>query len=145
MQPRGSDWVKDGYAATALEDEIKIPGLTVQQLLEQGAGLGRVAAAQLHHLGVVGDPIDDVSVSPDGSTVVFAAAVPEEHDLKFTDENVDPIDLDEQVDLVAYVRFASVYRQFEDVNAFREEIEKLENQPTPEARRQQMDLLDEEK
>ncbi|MCB9884503.1 MAG: S46 family peptidase [Planctomycetes bacterium] len=29
------DWVKDGYAATALEDEVKIPGLTVHQLVAQ--------------------------------------------------------------------------------------------------------------
>ncbi len=46
------------------------------------------------------------------------------------------------LDQVAYVRFASVYRSFEDVNAFREEIERLERQPSPEVRRQQMDLLD---
>ena len=45
------------------------------------------------------------------------------------------------LDQVAYVRFASVYRKFEDVNAFREEIDRLERQPTPEARRQQLDLL----
>ena len=32
-----------------------------------------------------------------------------------------------QLDHVAYVRFASVYRSFQDVNAFREEIEKLQN------------------
>jgi len=31
-----------------------------------------------------------------------------------------------QLDHVAYVRFASVYRSFEDVQAFREEIERLE-------------------
>ena len=31
-----------------------------------------------------------------------------------------------RLDQVAYVRFASVYRRFEDVQAFREEIEKLE-------------------
>lgn len=31
-----------------------------------------------------------------------------------------------KLDQVAYVRFASVYRKFEDVHAFREEIEKLE-------------------
>ncbi len=30
------------------------------------------------------------------------------------------------LDPVAYVRFASVYRSFEDVNAFREEIERLQ-------------------
>jgi ATP-dependent RNA helicase DeaD len=50
-----------------------------------------------------------------------------------------------RLEQVAYVRFASVYRQFEDVNAFREEIERLEKQLTPEARRQQLDFLDEEK
>ena len=45
------------------------------------------------------------------------------------------------LDQVAYVRFASVYRSFEDVNAFREEIDRLESQPGPEARRKQLDLL----
>ncbi len=32
-----------------------------------------------------------------------------------------------KVDKVAYVRFASVYRSFQDVNAFREEIERMES------------------
>lgn len=32
------------------------------------------------------------------------------------------------LDEVAYVRFASVYRSFQDVNAFREEIQKLEKE-----------------
>ena len=32
-----------------------------------------------------------------------------------------------KLDEVAYVRFASVYRSFQDVNAFREEIERLQN------------------
>ena len=45
------------------------------------------------------------------------------------------------LDQVAYVRFASVYRKFEDVNAFREEIERLEKEPLPEARRKQLKLL----
>ena len=48
------------------------------------------------------------------------------------------------LDQVAYVRFASVYRSFEDINAFREEIERLEQGPTPEQRRTQLDLLDED-
>lgn len=34
-----------------------------------------------------------------------------------------------ELDQVAYVRFASVYRRFEDVQAFREEIERLESTP----------------
>ncbi len=37
-----------------------------------------------------------------------------------------------QLDEVAYVRFASVYRSFQDLNAFREEIQRLENQPESE-------------
>jgi transcriptional repressor NrdR len=46
------------------------------------------------------------------------------------------------LDQVAYVRFASVYRSFEDVKEFREEIERLESQPPPEVKRDQLDLLD---
>lgn len=46
-----------------------------------------------------------------------------------------------ELDHVAYVRFASVYRSFEDVNAFREEIERLEKQPTPEEKRMQLSLI----
>ena len=33
-----------------------------------------------------------------------------------------------QLDQVAYVRFASVYRRFEDIQAFRDEIERLETE-----------------
>ena len=39
------------------------------------------------------------------------------------------------LDQVAYVRFASVYRKFEDVNAFREEIERLQKLQTPEGQK----------
>ncbi len=45
------------------------------------------------------------------------------------------------LDQVAYVRFASVYRSFQDVNAFREEIERLENEPKSQASTQQIPLL----
>jgi len=34
-----------------------------------------------------------------------------------------------KLDEVAYVRFASVYRKFQDVNAFHEEIKRLQEQP----------------
>ncbi len=45
------------------------------------------------------------------------------------------------LDQVAYVRFASVYRSFEDVRAFLEEIERLENELPPDLREQQLELL----
>lgn len=46
-----------------------------------------------------------------------------------------------QLDQVAYVRFASVYRRFEDVQAFREEIERLEQDVPAELRKRQLSLL----
>lgn len=45
------------------------------------------------------------------------------------------------LDQVAYVRFASVYRNFRDVNEFREEIERLENEPSGELKKSQLSLL----
>lgn len=45
------------------------------------------------------------------------------------------------LDHVAYVRFASIYRKFEDVNAFREEIERLQTLPSAEQRRSQLPLI----
>ncbi|MBU6421941.1 MAG: transcriptional regulator NrdR [Gammaproteobacteria bacterium] len=51
------------------------------------------------------------------------------------------------LDEVAFVRFASVYHRFQDVNAFREEIERLQDEVAREAlKREQMPLLpDDEK
>lgn len=46
-----------------------------------------------------------------------------------------------ELDQVAYVRFASVYHHFEDVNAFREEIERLESTPGRDAVRRQLSLI----
>ena len=46
-----------------------------------------------------------------------------------------------KLDQVAYVRFASVYRRFEDVQAFREEIERLERD-LPELHDLQLSLLE---
>lgn len=46
-----------------------------------------------------------------------------------------------ELDPVAYVRFASVYRSFQDVDDFSEEVRRLQTQPSATARRQQMSLL----
>jgi len=47
-----------------------------------------------------------------------------------------------QLDQVAYVRFASVYRRFEDVQAFRDEIERLEKENPGGLDERQISLLD---
>ena len=50
-----------------------------------------------------------------------------------------------ELDQVAYVRFASVYRSFEDVRAFLDEIERLENELPPAVKKDQLDLIPSEK
>jgi len=45
------------------------------------------------------------------------------------------------VDPVAYVRFASVYRSFEDLNAFSEAVRRLQSEPSADLRRKQLRLL----
>lgn len=47
-----------------------------------------------------------------------------------------------RLDQVAYVRFASVYKRFEDVQAFRDLIERLERHQPGERDQRQFDLLD---
>lgn len=49
------------------------------------------------------------------------------------------------LDPVAYIRFASVYRSFEDLEAFTEELEMLLNEPSPETRRKQLKLIPDSK
>lgn len=61
----------------------------------------------------------------------------------FESQNIGNLVMEELRDLdqVAYVRFASVYRSFQDVNAFEEEIERLKNAPSPELKKRQHSLL----
>jgi len=47
-----------------------------------------------------------------------------------------------RLDQVAYVRFASVYKRFEDVQAFRDVIERLERQHPGDSDQRQIDLLE---
>jgi transcriptional repressor NrdR len=47
-----------------------------------------------------------------------------------------------ELDKVAYVRFASVYRSFQDVSEFSAEIERLERAPSPDLKRKQLPLIE---
>ena len=51
---------------------------------------------------------------------------PGEREIPSRDIGEAVIDALRDLDMVAYVRFASVYRQFEDISAFRDELDKLE-------------------
>ena len=48
------------------------------------------------------------------------------------------------LDHVAYIRFASVYLSFEDITSFEEVIQRLAAEPTPEMRKRQVPLIDED-
>lgn len=50
----------------------------------------------------------------------------------------------QRLDHVAYIRFASVYLSFEDIQAFEEVIEKLAAEPTPEMQRRQVPLIEDD-
>lgn len=45
-----------------------------------------------------------------------------------------------QLDQVAYVRFASVYRSFQDIDEFRKEVDKLSNEPGSKESRDSLEL-----
>ena len=45
------------------------------------------------------------------------------------------------LDPVAYVRFASVYRSFQDLNAFSETVQSLQSEPSADLKRKQLKLL----
>ena len=49
-----------------------------------------------------------------------------------------------EIDHVAFVRFASVYRSFQDVTEFQQEIERLQSLPSLQGSREQMSLLPED-
>lgn len=48
----------------------------------------------------------------------------------------------QRLDHVAYIRFASVYLSFEDIQAFEEVIQTLAAEPTPEMQRRQVPLIE---
>ncbi len=45
------------------------------------------------------------------------------------------------LDAVAYVRFASVYHQFQNLDEFSEEVKRLQSESSPQVKRRQMNLL----
>jgi len=46
-----------------------------------------------------------------------------------------------ELDAVAYVRFASVYRSFQDLEAFREEVQRLQDEPPADQKNKQLKLI----
>ena len=114
-------------------------------------GANRIA---LRDPNVDGQPVIAVmevaSIEPVSAEQIEAAIARVVHRLRTTGEREVPARLvgelvmDElkKLDEVAYVRFASVYRRFQDVQEFREEVERL--QEAASGNREQMSLLRDE-
>ena len=91
--------------------------------------------------------VSKTRVSPDQ---VETAVTHVMHKLRTTGEREVPASLIggwvmeelQKLDQVAYVRFAAVYKNFEDMDAFRREIDSLEGEPDPELRKRQLSLID---
>jgi transcriptional repressor NrdR len=70
--------------------------------------------------------IDDVDTAVKAITRRLWASGDREIDSRLVGDWV--MDALRELDEVAYVRFASVYRSFQDINAFRDEIERMKSQ-----------------
>ena len=86
-------------------------------------------------------PVPSDSVEAAIGRIKRALMVTGEREVKSLTVGGRVMDALRKMDQVAYVRFASVYRSFEDMDAFREEIERLENEPHPEAHQSQIPLI----
>ncbi len=86
-------------------------------------------------------PVDTEAVEQAIGHILHGLRASGEREIATRDIGERVMDELRELDEVAYVRFASVYRSFQDVNAFREEIDRLEQAPSAEMRRQQMTLL----
>lgn len=72
-------------------------------------------------------PVSRIAVDAAAAQVVKRARASGERELPSQTVGEWVMEELKQLDHVGYVRFASVYRSFQDINAFREEIEKLQN------------------
>ena len=79
-------------------------------------GLLRACEKRPVSLGTIEGIVDDIEANLQNSL-----------DREITSDHIGELAMDglRKVDEVAYVRFASVYRQFKDINTFMEEVKKL--------------------
>lgn len=85
-------------------------------------------------------PVDAKSI--DRAIISIQKKVLESESKEITTSQIGEYVMEElrKLDDVAYIRFASVYRDFNDINEFIEAIEGLENTPSPELKKRQHKL-----
>jgi transcriptional repressor NrdR len=99
------------------------------------------------------EPFDEVKLRPVSSEAIEEIIARISHKLQAQGEQEVPVNLVgefvmeelQAVDEVAYVRFASVYRSFQDVTEFQEEIRRLQEMTGQTPTRDQIPLLPDDK
>jgi transcriptional repressor NrdR len=104
--------------------EIKLPAIVKSDGRREPFDENKLRASL--HKALQKRPVSEVQIDDAVRAVIHGLRTSAERELP--SRRVGEFVMDElrKLDQVAYVRFASVYRSFEDVQAFREEIEKLE-------------------
>lgn len=110
--------------------ELSLPRLIKRDLSREVFDENKLRAGIMRALEKRPVSIDDIDTAVKGITRKLLATGEREVDSRLVGDWV--MDALRELDEVAYVRFASVYRSFQDVNAFREEIERMESSLTPE-------------
>lgn len=110
--------------------ELSLPRLIKRDLSRELFDENKLRAGIMRALEKRPVSIDDIDTAVKGITRKLLATGEREVDSRLVGDWV--MDALRELDEVAYVRFASVYRSFQDVNAFREEIERMENASEPE-------------
>ena len=119
--------------------ELNLPRVVKRDETREPFDEAKLRAGMLRALEQRPVPADDVERALSGIMHTFATGGEREVSSRTIGEHA--MSALRELDQVAFVRFASVYRRFQDVGDFREEIERLEAEPTPEARRSQLPLL----
>ena len=122
---RRRECAKCGERFSTMETaEIKLPAIVKSDGRREPFDERKLRASL--HKALQKRPVSEEQIDAAVHAVIHAARLGPERELP--SRRVGEFVMDElrKLDQVAYVRFASVYRSFEDVQAFREEIEKLE-------------------
>ena len=121
-------------------ERVQLRELTVVKKIGQRVAFDRDKLARSISVACRKRPVDPERVERVVNGIVRRLESSGESEIPSTQIGELVMDALRALDPVAYVRFASVYRRFEDVQAFREEIERLERD-LPELEGLQLPLL----
>jgi transcriptional repressor NrdR len=108
-----------------------VPELTLPMVIKSDQSREPFAESKLRHgmeMALEKRPVSTEAIDHVVSKIFHRVRTMGEREI--SSQTIGELVMDElrELDQVAYVRFASIYRSFEDVNAFREVIKRLEKE-----------------